>query len=345
MTPHVAQDDVAPTLAEAHRLMDAGRSDAAVRLLTDAHRRAPHPAIEVLLVSARHRAFSDPSRPLSDEPWPPPTPDAFAGVAGLPEVAATELTSELLASALQHHGSLIVRGLLTPAVADSLLGEVRRAFEAAEAAAAGAPVSETSPWYVPFEPTESYDFGWVERLFSRQVGAVLAVEAPRALFHIIEALRATGIGEVVAEYLGEHPALSAKKTSLRRARPDSPTEWHQDGSFLGEGIRTVNVWTALTPCGANAPSVDVFAGRSATSWTPAPTTPSSAGRSARSRPSGWTPSTSCARCSRPVTPSCSTSSRCTAPASRPSMSEERYAIESWFFAPSTYPHEQVPLAF
>ena len=70
---------------------------------------------------------------------------------------------------------------------------------------------------------------------------------------------AAGLGELVGEYLGEWPALSAKKTSLRRARPDSPTEWHQDGAFLGDGIRTVNAWTALTPCGRDAPGVEVFA--------------------------------------------------------------------------------------
>jgi hypothetical protein len=27
------------------------------------------------------------------------------------------------------------------------------------------------------------------------------------------------------------------------------------------------------------------------------------------------------------------------------MTRERYALESWFFAPSTYPYEQVPLLF
>jgi hypothetical protein len=29
----------------------------------------------------------------------------------------------------------------------------------------------------------------------------------------------------------------------------------------------------------------------------------------------------------------------------PTMTSERFAIESWFFAPSTYPYEQVPIAF
>ena len=29
----------------------------------------------------------------------------------------------------------------------------------------------------------------------------------------------------------------------------------------------------------------------------------------------------------------------------PEMTRDRYAVEAWFFAPSTYPHEQVPIAF
>ena len=33
--------------------------------------------------------------------------------------------------------------------------------------------------------------------------------------------------------------------------------WHQDGAFLGQGIRTVNVWIALTDCGVDAPSMDM----------------------------------------------------------------------------------------
>ena len=29
----------------------------------------------------------------------------------------------------------------------------------------------------------------------------------------------------------------------------------------------------------------------------------------------------------------------------PGMTRTRYAIESWFFAPSTYPQDQVPILF
>jgi len=343
--PPTRQDAVAQVLDSAEGLIAAGRWGEAVKLLTDANRDASDPSIEVRLVTARHHSFVAPADAAPAAPWPAPVPDAFPDSEGIPEVPASRLTADLLAAGLQHHGSLLVRGLLRPATADALLGEVLGAFEGAEAAASGAPVSETSPRYVPFEPGESYDFGWVERHFSRKVGAVLAVEAPRALFHVIESLRSAGVGELLAQYLGEWPALSAKKTSLRRARPESPPDWHQDGSFLGEGIRTVNVWTALTPCGVDAPSVEVFA-----------------------RPFDKTVATGTDDAMFPWSVSSEQAERIGTrdvvlpefaagdalmfdqltlhrTGILPTMTRDRYAIESWFFAPSTYPHEQVPIAF
>ena len=258
-------------------------------------------------------------------------------------MAAPQLGGSAIAAALQHHGALIVRGLLPRDVAGSLLSEVRRAFDAAEAARDGAAVSDTAPWYVPFVPAEGYDFGWVERHFSHQVGAVLAVEAPRALFHAIDALEGSGVIDHIAGYLGERPALSAKKTSLRRAGPDSPTEWHQDGSFLGEGIRTVNVWTALTPCGRDAPSIDVFArpfreivatgtDDALFSWSVSELAAQRLERDDVVRPV-FQPGDALLfnQLTLHRTGIAST------------MSHDRYALESWFFAPSTYPYEQVPI--
>jgi hypothetical protein len=32
------------------------------------------------------------------------------------------------------------------------------------------------------------------------------------------------------------------------------TGWHQDGSFLGEGTRALNIWISLTACGGDRPA-------------------------------------------------------------------------------------------
>ena len=50
-----------------------------------------------------------------------------------------------------------------------------------------------------------------------------------------------GLTDLVAGYLGERPALSLEKWTLRRVPPTANTSWHQDGAFLGETVRTVNV--------------------------------------------------------------------------------------------------------
>jgi hypothetical protein len=245
---------------------------------------------------------------------------------------------------LQHHGALLVRGLLPAPAACALRDDVVRAFKAAAAWNHGAPVTDTEPWYVPFEADDGYNFGVIEHQFF-QFGAVLACEAPRPLFHAVEALRAAGIGEVIAEYFGERPALSAKKTTLRRADADTHDSWHQDGAFLGRDTRSVNVWTALTPCGIDAPSLDVFARRFQ-----------------QVLPTG----TDDARFDWAVS-GMSVERLGTHDVVRPefdagdallidqltlhrtglssAMTKERYALESWFFAPSTYPYKQIPLVF
>ncbi len=337
--------EIAEVLAASERLIASGDAGEAVRVLTEANRAAANPAFEVRLVHARQRAFSVAPGGTASGSWPDEVANTFGDTTGIPEVAARDLDAGALAAALQHHGALLVRGLLEPAVAAALLAEFRLAFAAAERSAAGARVSETAPWYVPFEPGEGFDFGWIDRHFSRNLGAVLAVEAPRSLFHVVEAMRGCGVGQVIADYVGEWPALSAKKTSLRRARPDSPTEWHQDGAFLGDGIRTVNVWTALTRCGSRAPGVDVFARRfgeivatgtddALFDWSVSPEQATRLGTVDVIRPEF---DAGDALLFDQMTLHRTGIS--------PEMTEERFALESWFFAPSTYPLEQVPIAF
>ena len=86
---------------------------------------------------------------------------------------------------------------------------------------------------------------------------MLLADSPRALFDVIETWDAIGLGRLLEGYLGEWPALSYKKCTLRRAPADVGTEWHQDGAFLGTVTRTVNVWLACSPCGVDAPGLDV----------------------------------------------------------------------------------------
>ena len=64
-----------------------------------------------------------------------------------------------------------------------------------------------------------------------------------------------GVVDAIAGHLGERPLFSLQKSTLRRMEPEyRVADWHQDGSFLDHDVRTMNVWTALSRCGADYPS-------------------------------------------------------------------------------------------
>ena len=57
--------------------------------------------------------------------------------------------------------------------------------------------------------------------------------------------------------------MLAKKVVLRRVPPRdmSTGAWHQDGAFMGVGIRSLNIWLSLSHCGDEAPGLDVVGRR------------------------------------------------------------------------------------
>ena len=77
------------------------------------------------------------------------------------------------------------------------------------------------------------------------------------LFELMELFEDTGIAALIEAYFGERPALSANKCTLRRVPIDTNTNWHQDGAFLGRDVRSLNLWLALSPCGVDAPGLDI----------------------------------------------------------------------------------------
>lgn len=330
-------------LERADALVAAGRGLDAVALLTQANRTQPDPEIEAHLVAVRHRAFAQLDRTPPAGDHPPAAADLF-DQPGVPEIGAEELRAELIASALQHRGALLVRRLLDP----DRLGAVREAIDGAFDGAAK--VRETgrarlkTEWFRQFTPDPPYEFGGVERAFANFGSGVLAVDAPRALFRYLEALEAAGVGEVFADYFGERPAISVKKTTLRRTDPDAPPGWHQDGAFLGVDTKALNIWTALTPCGVDAPGIDVFprgfdhlvptGGDEIYDWSVSNETASAYDLDSVVRPDF--------AAGDALIFDHMTLHRTGVD---PSMTKTRYAIEMWFFAPSTYPGEQIPICF
>ena len=165
------------------------------------------------------------------------------------------------------------------------------------------------------------------------------------MFEVLDLLERKRLREILAEYLGERPALSVKKCTLRRVPVDTGTDWHQDGAFLGPDIRTVNVWLALTDCGER---------RSRTRPRAETTRTARDGNRGRAvRLVGRAGRGGTGRDRRGVVRPLFEAGDALLFDDRhlhrtgvsPGMTIERYAIETWFFAPSRYPHPQVPIVF
>jgi Phytanoyl-CoA dioxygenase (PhyH) len=341
-------------LARADALFERGAEIEAIELLTAVNRERPDHRIARRLVAMRFDGFQRISPPAVAPPFPVAVDDLFPGDA-LPEIGPADLDVEHVRSALLNHGSLLVRGLVGPDRVAQLTGDIDRALEGYDAWFAGKGLATAAPWFEPFvhEPKK------VERKFRRDVGGVLAVDSPPALFDVIETFDAAGVRRIVSEYFGEQPALLAKKWTLRRVPHDTgESGWHQDGSFMGGDIRSLNVWLALSHCGDDAPGLDVVARRlddivptgtegAWLDWNVSPLMVDEVAPGAVVRP-----------VFEPGDALIFDHFNLHRTAVDQGMTRDRYAIEAWFLAPSTYevmmagtvaegapPRDQLPMIY
>jgi hypothetical protein len=313
--------------------------------LMSANRRSADPATERRIVQLRHEAFAQLDRAPTEFANGGPADATLPQPDGLPEVQASELDGEALRAGILGGGSLLIRGLIDRERAERMRAGIDRTFESRDALMQGADRSDTTPWFDPFAPSPDYppDAAQWNRM---KIGghAVWASDSPRMMFELLDSFDQSGLTGLITDYFGERPALSMNKSVLRRVSPDSGTDWHQDGAFLGRGIRTVNVWVALSRCGDVAPGLDIVSKRYeeiVETGTEGATFP-------------WA-----------VSPQVVDETRDDAPIARPTfeagdallfdhyclhrtavgpeMTENRYATETWCFAPSVYPDKTVPL--
>ena len=327
---------------DAQALAEEGRFRDAITLLTTAVRDEPNPELERRLVELRHEAFAE-LVPTPRPEWPPDYPDLFAGVEGIPEIDAAELDAEHLGAGILHHGSLIVRNLVPEERVQTLIADIDSAFTHHDARRDGASLQQTMPWYAAFKPGPEYSVTFGERWWIRDGGGVWTADSPRTLIDLADTFERADLRTVLGGYLGEPPVMSVKKCTLRRVPVDSGTDWHQDGAFLGDEIRTVNVWLTLTDCGVDAPGLDVVAQRlpqvletgthgAQFDWSVGP---------------GLVEQVAGDRVVRPRFAAGDAllfdQRNLHRTGVSPAMTRERYAIETWFFAPSQYPHDQIPI--
>lgn len=337
--------DVGALLDRAGVLGAEGRWLEAVELLTVANRHDRQPLVEGVLVAARHRAYDQVRHEKAPVVWPPEVDDLWPGTVGPPEVHLSELTVEKLRSGIAHHGCLLVRGLLAPDVVDRLTEGIDRAFDGYDANEDGTPLEETAPWFVPLDTSLGYEMDPIEQMLLRMAGGIHTGDSPRAFFDLFEALEDVGLRDMIKDHLGETPLISLNKGVLRKVLEANPT-WHQDGCYLGENIHALNVWIALTDCGGEtrAPGLDIVPTRIdglLPGGTHGAVHPQAIGHQVveeAARGVAW---------ERPAFAAGdgilfdqvfvhSTDKR-------ENLTDLRYAIETWFFTPSTFPDNQIPI--
>jgi hypothetical protein len=338
-SPSVSESAEADLLEESGRLIDA------LRLLSKAERTNPDANIEHRLVSLRHRAF----RTL-DRTTPATLPSPVVAEPATERLAPQEIgtvTSSKLRHSLAEHGCAWIRSLISPERAGELVRDVDEIFAMFDARTEGAR-TDTLPWYAPFEPEQTgYRVGG-RRKWVRASGAIWTADSPIMLQALCELLTDTGVGDLVTAYLGERPALSANKCTIRRVPIDTDTNWHQDGAFLGAQARTMNVWLALTDCEMDSPGLEIVPCRfdevlptgtpgATFDWSVSPEIVANAVR---------------ARGTSALEPRFRAGDALLfdqmllhRTAVRPGMTRERYAMETWLFAPSSYPEGQIPLVY
>ena len=223
----------------------------------------PSAELEERLASLRQAAAASLSPEPGHDIWPPKADDLFPEHChGLVEIDPTQLDMQTLASAVSHHGALLVRGLVPQSRVTELRDGIDQAMAMHDAWRGGTPLEQTSPWFSANPDITNLSPNDYARKWTRQAQGVFVADSPRMLALLLDTYERTGVLDTISEYLGERPVLSAKKGVLRRVEPDLEiAEWHQDGRFLeqGQGIRTINAWMSLSHCGEQAPGMDIIA--------------------------------------------------------------------------------------
>lgn len=340
--------DIQSTLQQARDTARDGDFPGALELLSQANREEPSAELESELLNLRIEGFS--RGPATTVDWSADCDARFKGVQGLPEIERAALDASTLRAGILSKGGLIVRGLMDPRRVERTRNCIDRALQARKALSEGEEYPEAERWFnrpdrVAGGPVQ---FGTLGGNQYTDTGSVWAVDSPHSAFHLIEFYRELGLPQLLQEYFGEPAALSVRKWVLRCVPPNNGAEsgWHQDGQFMGEGIRTVNLWIALSDCGdgADAPGIDIVADNTREIY---PT-------GTHGAPFDWT-------VGQGLVDELGQQHPVLRPRFRPGDAvffdhynlhrtgfgtadrNRRYAVESWFFATSVAPDKQQPL--
>ena len=262
--------DTAITLHRAERLRKRGDVKGALEYMFAANRKRENPVFERavvdLLLQAVEAGDNEGSAPQVRHATEKCALQVKDGE--IPEINAAELSATALRDAISRTGYLIVRGLFDSADASVIRNCVDEALNGrADSEEFG--ISAGSPWYYasPYFPGAhaAYARRNSKKKFSR-TGSFKVIDSPRGSFKVLEMYRKYGLKEVFDEFFGEPSVIAARKWVFRLVEPIKDYGggigggWHQDGQFMGEGIRALNMWVAMSDCGegTEAPGITLI---------------------------------------------------------------------------------------
>jgi ectoine hydroxylase-related dioxygenase (phytanoyl-CoA dioxygenase family) len=337
-------DRAAGVIAEAEALRDKGETRGAIDRLVAANRAERDSRIECALVDFRLQAGREVPNFAQPAARDAIAPDGSGGEVF--EVDADGMDLDALRTGIARSGCLLVRGLVDAHRAARLAEGIDSALTAFDASDAGESVDPA--WFTkrPIQDRAGSSDGLARKL-NREMGALWTVFSPRMVFELLTLVDDVGIGPLMTEFLGERPVLSANKCTLRRVPPqDLYTGWHQDGAFLGDTIGSFNFWLSLSQCGVDAPGLDIVPKRfdhilptgtegAVFKWSLSDQMVEQDSEGVEPVRPQFEPGDALLFDHRLVHRT----------ASSAAMPRERYAIESWFFTPSSYPNDQVALLY
>jgi hypothetical protein len=340
-------------LKQAEKLAQEGQYPSAIALLEESGN-YEHPELAQRLIDLRIEAFPRMQWPEPHPDWPPAHDNRFADVEGFPEITAAELDVEALKAGIIGRGGLIVRGLMDDSeLRETMRQNIDRTLNARMVGAEENPETGigSDPWYQRCPSVKGGPAQFRGGTRYTNIGSVWTVDSPPSAFQLIEFFRELDLAGLLHSYFSEAAVLSVRKWVVRCAAPNNGASsgWHQDGRFLGDpNIRAANLWIALTDCGgdADAPGMEMIAGHERKIFE----------TGTRGAPFDWT-----------VGPELVDELAQTTPVQCPRFNagdaiffdhytlhrtgfgldhtQNRYALESWFFAGSTAPQKQQPVVF
>ena len=324
----------------------AGGTDelfAEIERLTEENRGSRSRGTERDLVRLRHLAGVRTLVESGDSPQhPEPALDALPEADVLPEIRAEDVTPELLRAGILRDGCLLVRGLVDRDAAVAFADQIDRAYVERAKLDGGGKAAEG--YYEEFDARDPFKIAEGARLWVREGGGLLAPDTPMLTFEMFEMFSSAGVPKLVGDYLGERPLISLQKTTLRKAEPQVPGAWHQDGAFMGD-VRALNLWLSLSRCGDESPGLDIVPrrlGHIVATATDEAVLDYQVSQAKAEDAAGDK------RIARPIFEPGDAlffdELFLHQTGSDPSMPKPRFAIESWFFGGSAFPGEYGPLA-